>query len=231
MAKQLKVKAQVRSTFGTSASRRMRRAGSVPANVYGKDLPALNLQLDKKEITRLLAHATSEHILVDLEINDDGKQTNRLALIQEVQHHPVRRDVTHVDFHAVKEDEKIHAAIPVEPYGEPDGVKNFGGVLEIAIHEVEVECLPKDLPDVIRIDVSPLGLNQSVHVRDIQLPEGVTAKISGDLTILTVAAPRVEVEPAPAIAGEAKAEPEVLKEKKPEEAKPEDKDKDKEKKK
>jgi large subunit ribosomal protein L25 len=226
MAKQLKLKAQVRSAAGTAASRRMRRAGIIPANVYGKDLPALSLQLDKKEITRLLARATSEHILVDLEINDGTTQTNRLALIQEVQHHPVRRDVTHVDLHAVKEDEEIHAAIPVEPVGEADGVKNFGGVLEIAIHELEISCLPKDLPEVIRIDVSALGIGQSIHVRDLQLPEGVKAKASGDLTVVAVAAPRVEAEPA-AAASEAKAEPEVLKEKKPEEAKGNDKEKKK----
>lgn len=220
MAKQTKIKATLREQVGGRASRKLSRAGFVPANVYGKDVTNLNLQLDKREITKILAHASSEHILVDLEIAQDGGTTNRLALIQEVQHHPLRRDVIHVDFHEVKADEKIHAAIPIEPVGEPDGVKNFGGVMEVSVHELEVECLPKDLPEFIRVEVSALGLGQSIHVRDLALPEGVTATASPDLTVISVAAPRVDTEPAPAAAAAA-AEPEVLKEKKPEEGKAE----------
>ncbi len=221
MAKQTKLKATLREQIGGRASRKLGRAGLVPANVYGKDVQNLSLQLDKREISSLLAHATSEHVLVDLEIEEAGGTTNRLALIQEVQHHPLRRDVLHVDFHAVKADELIHAAIPIEPFGEADGVKNSGGVMEVAIHELEVECLPKDLPEILRVDVSALGLNQSIHVRDLALPEGVTARANPDLTVITVAAPRVEVEPVPAVAGAA-AEPEVIKEKKAEEGKAED---------
>jgi large subunit ribosomal protein L25 len=221
MAKQLKLKAQVRTLVGSSDARRMRRQNIVPANIYSKGEANQNLQLERKEITNLLAHATSEHVLVDLEIADGSNTSNRLALIQEVQHHPVRRDIVHVDFHAVKADEKLHALIPIVPVGEADGVKNFGGVMEVAIHELDVECLPKDLPDVLRVDVTALGLGQSVHVRDLQLPAGVTARANPDLTVITIAAPRVEAEAAPAAAGA--AEPEVLKEKKPEEGKTEEK--------
>jgi large subunit ribosomal protein L25 len=214
MAKQLKIKANLRDSVGNRASRKLGRLGLVPANVYAKGEPNLNLQLDKKEITNLLAHATSEHVLVDLEIVSGEETSNRLALIQEVQHHPLRRDVVHVDFHAVRADEEIHAAVPIEPVGEADGVKNAGGIMEVAIHELEVACLPKDLPDIIRVDVSALGLGQSIHVRDLILPEGVTARANADLTVITVAAPRVEVEPVAAAA--AAAEPEVIKEKKEE---------------
>jgi large subunit ribosomal protein L25 len=121
--------------------------------------------------------------------------------------------VVHVDFHAVRADEKIHAAVPVEPVGEANGVKNFGGIMEVAIHELEVECLPKDLPEIIRIDVTALGLGQAIHVRDLQLPTGVSTRANPDLTVITVAAPRVEAEPVP---GEAQAQPEVIKEKKEE---------------
>lgn len=211
MAKQLKIQAQVREQAGGRASRKLARVGLVPANIYAKGEENLSLQIDKREISNILAKATSEHILVDLQIVKGGETASRLALIQEVQHHPLRRDVLHVDFHAVRPDEKIHAAIPVEPFGEADGVKNYGGVLEVAIHELEVECLPKDLPEIIRVDVSALGLGQSVHVRDIVLPEGVVARGNADLTVITVAAPRVEVE---APAGGAAGQPEVLKEKK-----------------
>jgi large subunit ribosomal protein L25 len=218
MAKQLKLKAQVRAATGRSVAKELRREGSVPANIYARGEAPTNLQIDKKEFTNLLAHATSEHLLVDLEITEGGTETSRLALIQEVQHHPLKGDVLHVDFHAVRADEKIHAAIPVEPVGEATGVKNHGGIMEVAVHELEVECLPRDLPDIIRIDVTELGVGQAIHVRDLQLPEGVAARANPDLTVIIVAAPRVEAEPAPGAA----TQPEVLKEKK-EEAKTEEK--------
>ena len=227
MAKQLKLKAQVRAGAGRPAARKLRRQDIVPASICAKGETSQLVQVDKKEITKLLSHATSEHVLVDLEIADGGKTTNRLALIQEVQHHAVRRDVIHVDFHAVRADEKLHAAIPIEPVGEPNGVKNFGGVMDIAIHELAVECLPKDLPDIIFVDVSELNIGQSIHVRDLHLPAGVVAKANPDLTVIAVSAPRVEAEPTPVT--EAVTQPEVIKEKK-EEPKAEEKEKEKEKK-
>ncbi len=210
MAKQLKLSAQTRSVIGRSAVNKIKAQGLVPASIYGGQDQPVNLSLNKREISNLLAHATSEHVLVDLEITDGSAKTNRLALIQEVQHHPIRRDVLHVDFHAVRADEKLHAEIPVEPFGEPAGVKNFGGILEIALHSLSIECLPKDLPDLIRIDVSGLGVGESIHVKDIALPEGVIAHADGELTVVRVAAPKVEIEPAPGAA----AGPEVIKEKK-----------------
>ena len=211
MAKQLKLSAQTRSVVGRTAVKKIKAQGLVPATIYGGHDQPVNLSLNKREISTLLAHATSEHVLVDLEIVDGTAKSSRLALIQEVQHHPLRRDVLHVDFHAVRADEKLHAEIPVEPFGEPAGVKNFGGILEIALHSLSIECLPKDLPDLIRIDVSGLGVGEAIHVKDIALPEGVTAHADGDLTVVRVAAPKVEVEPAP---GAAAAGPEVIKEKK-----------------
>ena len=213
MAKQLKLSAQTRSTVGRSAVNKIKAQGLVPACIYGGHDKPQNLTLNKREISNLLSHATSEHVLVDLEIADGGKTSSLLALIQEVQHHPLKRDVLHVDFHAVRADEKLHAEIPVEPFGEPAGVKNFGGILEIALHSLEVECLPKDLPELIRIDVSGLNVGEAIHVKDIALPEGVSVRADGDLTVVRVAAPKVEVEPVAAVAAAA-AGPEVIKEKK-----------------
>ena len=109
-------------------------------------------------------------MLVDLEIADGDRKSSRLALIQEVQHHPLRGDILHVDFHAVSANEKLHAEIPVQAMGEPSGVKNFGGILEIAMHSIEVECLPKDLPEIIQIDVSGLNVGDAIHIKDVQLP-------------------------------------------------------------
>ena len=217
MAKQLKLTAQTRFTVGRSAVKKIKAQGLVPAVVYGGHDAPISLSLNAREIGRLLARATSEHLLVDLEINDGGATSNRLALIQEVQHDALSRDVLHVDFHAVKADEMLHSEIPVEPFGEPAGVKNFGGILEINMHSVEVECLPKDLPEIIRIDVSGLGVGDSIHIKHLQLPAGVTARADGDLTVVRVAAPKVEIEP---VATAEVAQPEVLKEKKDDAAKP-----------
>ncbi len=210
MAKQLKLSAQTRSVVGRTAVKKIKAQGLVPATIYGGHDEPVNLSLNKREISNLLLRATSEHVLVDLEIADGAEKSSRLALIQEVQHHPIRRDVLHVDFHAVRADEKLHAEIPVEPFGEPAGVKNYGGILEIALHSLSIECLPKDLPELIRIDVSGLGVGEAIHVKDIALPEGVVAHADGDLTVVRVAAPKVEIEPAPGAA----AGPEVIKEKK-----------------
>lgn len=218
MAKQQKLTAQTRLNTGRSAVIKIKQQGLIPAVVYGgKDKP-VNLSVNAREIRNILAHATSEHFLVDLEIADGGTTTNRLALVQEVQHDPLKGDVLHVDFHAVKADEKLHAEIPVETVGEAAGVKNFGGILEISMHAIEVECLPKDLPEIITLDVSALGVGDAIHVKDIQFSAGVSARVDGELTVVRVAAPKVEIEPEPSAA--AAAGPEVIKEKKEEGAAP-----------
>jgi large subunit ribosomal protein L25 len=211
MAKQKKLTAQVRPQIGRSAVNKIKQQGLVPAVVYGGADKPIALSVNAREISTILAHATSEHFLVDLEIADGGSTTSRLALVQEVQHDAIRGNVLHVDFHAVKADEMLHAEIPVQTVGEPAGVKNFGGILEISLHAIEVQCLPKDLPEIITIDVSALNVGDGIHVKDIQFPAGVSARVDGDLTVVRVAAPTVEVEPAAAAES---AGPEVIKEKK-----------------
>jgi large subunit ribosomal protein L25 len=215
MAKQQKLVAQTRLNTGRSAVNKIKQQGLVPAVVYGGQDKPINLSINAREIGNILAHANSEHFLVDLEIADGNNKTNRLALVQEVQHDPIRGDVLHVDFHAVKADEKLHAKIPVECVGEPAGVKNFGGILEISMHEIEVECLPKDLPELITLDVTGLGVGDAIHIKDIKFSEGVTARADEDQTVARVAAPKVEVEPEAPAEG---AQPEVIKEKKEGEA-------------
>ena len=212
MAKQVKLSARPRAEAGRNAVKQVRTRGSVPAVIYGgKDAPA-NLEVSLKEINSLLAHAVGENILVDLEINDGGKTTNRLSLIQEVQHHPVRGDVIHIDFHAVSMTEEIEAEIVLEPAGEPVGVKTYGGLLQQNMRTLAIKCLPKDLPELITVDVSALNVGESLHVKDIPLPSGVSAAIDGDLTVFLVSEPTVAAEPA----ATATAAPEVLKEKKAE---------------
>ena len=213
MAKQVKLKVEPRTATGRSAARRLKARGIVPAVVYGGKEKSQPLQVSARDINAMLSHASGENILVELEIA--GQKATRTALLQEVQHSPVGGDVLHVDFHAISMDEKIQADVPLEPLGVPNGVKNFGGLLEQNLRALAIECLPRDLPDRITVDVSALNIGDSIHVRDIKLPAGVTAKVQAELTAFSVMAPVIEEEPVAAEA-EAAAGPEVITAKKEE---------------
>jgi large subunit ribosomal protein L25 len=215
MAKAIQLKATSRTGSGTVVSKKLRTSGQVPAVIYGRHLDKPeNLQLDARELRVALGKTAGEHVLVDLEIVG-GLKT--LALIQDVQHHPLSRNILHVDFHALRADEKMHTTVPVVCFGEASGVKNFGAILEQLLRSIEVECLPKDLPESIIIDVTKLEIGDAIHIRDLQLPEGVVSLGADDTSVVHCVAPKVEEVATPA-AGEAAAgaEPEVLKEKKPE---------------
>src|SRR5438067_5918785 len=212
MAKQVKLKAEPRASVGRSAVRKLKARGVIPAIIYGgKDKPQ-PLQVSARDINAMMSHASGENVLVELEIA--GEKSNRTALVQEVQHSPVRGDILHIDFHAISMDETIQAEVPLEPIGVPNGVKNFGGLLEQSLRALAIECLPSDLPDRITVDVSQLNIGDSIHVRDIQFPQGVTPKVQPDLTAFSVVAPVVEEEPVVAEAEAAAAGPEVITEKK-----------------
>jgi large subunit ribosomal protein L25 len=214
MAKQVKLKAEKRAKIGRAAARKLKARGIVPAIIYGAKEKPQPLQLSVRDINAMLSHASGENILVELEI--DGEKSKRTALVQEVQHSPVGGDVLHVDFHAISMDEKIQADVPLEPIGVANGVKNFGGLLEQNLRVLAIECLPRDLPDRITVDISALNIGDSIHVRDIKLPAGVTAKVQSDLTAFSVVAPVVEEEPVVAEVEGAAAGPEVIREKKEE---------------
>jgi len=144
MSNQIKLSARPRLEVGRAASKKTRRGGEVPAVIYGAKVPTQGLVVDRKEIERLLSHAGGESILVDLEIQADGKSTNHLTLIQGVQHHALRNEILHVDFHAVSRDQKITTDVPIEAVGEPEGVKTFGGLLETV-------CVPWKFPVFLKI--------------------------------------------------------------------------------
>jgi large subunit ribosomal protein L25 len=209
MAKQVKLTAERRTATGRSAVRKLKAQGVVPAVIYGAKDKAEPLQVSRRDINAMLSHAAGENILVELEIG--GK--SRLALVQEVQHAPLGNAILHVDFHAVSKDEVIQADVPLEPSGVANGVKNMGGLLEQNLRSLAIECLPRDLPDLISVDVSALNIGDAIHVREIPLPAGVTTRVQPDLTAFSVLAPTVEEEPV-AAAAEASAGPEVIREKK-----------------
>ncbi len=200
MSQRSTLKVAPRTASGSGPLKRLRKSGQVPGVVYGKEFPNQNIQVEAKALRDLLAHSTSEHILIYLELDGGAKP---LALIQDVTHNALSDNITHVDFHAVQEDEKLHARIPLELTGEAAGLK-LGGLLEHLVHTLDIHCLPKDLPEKISYDVSALEIGQSVHLRDVALPEGVSARLGGDVIVALMAAPRVSEEPA--AAAEAKAE-------------------------
>jgi large subunit ribosomal protein L25 len=212
MAQQVKLKAEKRTVIGRNAIKKIKQEGLVPGVIYGSQAEPLALQVESRALTKVLAHASSEHVLVELEIADGNQSTSRLALIQEVQHHPLKRQLLHVDFHAVSATEKIISEVPIEAFGEALGVRTFGGLLEYSLRSLEVECFPQDLPDIVRVDVTNLNIGESFHVRDLPLPAGVEALTDGDLTVVSVVASRVGEEVVET--AEAPVAPEVITEKK-----------------
>ena len=201
-----------------AGAKALRAAGRIPAVVYGRQVTPQNIEVNAKEMEDLIHHSVSENLLVDLTIKDDARP-KRLALVQEVQHYALTGKVLHVDFHEVAENEKVTILVPVETSGEAEGVKTDGGVLEHVLFKIKVRALPKDLPELITVDVSHLKIGQAIHLGDIKAPENT--EILGDkhISVISVAAPRTEEEEAAELAAAAEAVPgevEMIKEKKEE---------------
>ena len=183
-----------RDVFGTTASRRLRRSERVPAMVYGAGKDNEPLVLDHNEIMRNLEIEAFHSAIISLNTESGVQQ----VILREVQRHRYKPRVTHVDFQRIKATEKLHIKVPVHFEGadEAPGVKVDEGIFSNLITELDITCLPKDLPEYIAVDVSGLGINEVIHLSEVQLPEGVeltgTVALEGeDPTIATVAPPRV----------------------------------------
>ncbi|MEY2410904.1 MAG: large subunit ribosomal protein [Verrucomicrobiota bacterium] len=203
-----------RSEARRSRVRKLRATGRIPAIIYGRQAQPQNLEVEGQALKDLLHHSASENLLVDLTVDKDAR-AKRLALVQEIQHHPLSGQVLHIDFHEIQENEKVTVSVPVEAIGEAAGVKTGGGVLEHVLHKIRVRCLPKDLPEAINIDVSALEIGRAIHIGEIPALEGV--EILGDKTapVFAVAAPVTEEQEAAAAAAAAPSgEVEMIKEKK-----------------
>jgi large subunit ribosomal protein L25 len=208
--KSVPLKAFARSQAGRGEVKKLRTAGRVPAVIYGRQTKPENLEVVARELGDLIQHSLSENILVDLAV--DSKK--RLALVQEVQHHPLSGKVLHVDFHEVAEDEMVTVMVPVETTGEAAGVKTGGGVLEHVLFKLKVRSLPKNLPEQILIDVTALEVGKTIHIGEIKVPEGVEIIGNKSAPVVSVAMPKTEVEAAPAEGAAASADVEMIKEKK-----------------
>ncbi len=181
--------ATLRQRSGTGALKAMRREGFVPAVIYGAKQENINIKVDAKGFGELLKGSASENILVDLVI-DGVKGGAKLALIQDVQHHALSRQILHADFHAVSKTDTLHTTVPLHLTGVAKGVKN-GGVLEHQIHEISVRCLPADLPEVIEVDVTAMKMGDALHVSDVKTPKGVEIDLDGDVVVALITEPRV----------------------------------------
>jgi large subunit ribosomal protein L25 len=206
-------------TLGRRAgAKKLRTAGRIPATIYGREVKPQNLEVVSKEMDNLVHRSASENILVDLAVKEDARP-KRLALVQEIQHHPLSGHILHVDFHEVAENEKVTVQVPVETIGEAEGVKTGGGVLEHVLFKIKARALPKDLPEQIVVDVSKLNIGQAIHLGEIQAPPGVELIGDKNIPVIAVAAPRTEEEEAAEAAAAAAATPgevEMTKEKKEE---------------
>src|SRR6267142_60509 len=170
--KSVALNATARELGRRAGAKKLRSEGRIPAVIYGRQAKPQKLELKAREMEDLIHHSVSENLLVDLAVKDDSRP-KRLALVQEVQHHPLSGKVLHVDFHEVAENEKVSVTVPVETVGEAAGVKTGGGVLEHVLFKIKVRALPRDLPEVLQVEVSHLEIGHAVHLGEIPLPADV----------------------------------------------------------
>ena len=215
--KAVPLKAFPRSLNRRGGVKKLRATGRIPGVIYGRQHPTQNIEVDAQEMENLIYHSASENLLVDLGVTDDPRP-QRLALVQEVQHHPLHGDVLHVDFHEVSPTEKVIVQVPVETVGEAVGVTTGGGVLEHVLFKLRVRGLPKDLPEQIVIDVSSLELGRAIHIGEIKVAPGLEIVGDKSIPVVAVAMPRTEEEEAAAAEAEpvAAGDVEMIKEKKEE---------------
>ena len=198
-----------RTAKGKSAAKRARREGLVPAVVYGRGRTPRPVSLGRKDLVAAL-HTAGRNALIDLRIAQDGDAQTEVAMIEEIQRDHIRREILHVDLHLISLTEALEVSVPVVLSGTPEGVTSGGGVLEQVRREIEVRCLPTQIPDRFTVDVSGLRVGASIHVSELKVAEGIEILTPPEEVIAAVVAAVAEEEAAPAAGAEAAAEPEVL---------------------
>ena len=184
----------IRTSRGNGAARVLRSKGQVPAVLYGPGTETVLLSVSTIALEQVLKKSTAGEVLVNLTIQN-GDTTNRTAMIREMQTHPVSRKFLHVDFYEIALDRKLRVGVPVVTKGKSKGVE-LGGILQIVRREIELLCLPLDIPDSIELDITDLDIGDAIHVQDILLKEGLELPEDTNFTVLTVASPMKEEEPA-----------------------------------
>lgn len=214
MAQQANLQVAIRTTTGKGAARTLRREGKVPGVIYGHNRPPEALSIDTSALNKMLLGIRAGTTVLDVVV--DGRPPVK-ALIREIQRDSVRpAEILHLDLYEVQADEKVTLAVPIHLVGIPDGVRNFGGVLDHVLRELEIEVLPVDIPEHVELDVTALAIGHSLFVRDIKVEKAEVLN-DPDTPVCTVVAPRTEEEPV-VVEEEvaAPAEPELIRKPKPE---------------
>jgi len=212
MAQQANLQAATRTQTGKGAARTLRREGKIPGVIYGHGRAAEALTIDTNALTKMLVGISASTTILDVVV--DGRAPVK-ALIREMQRDPIRpANILHLDLYEVRADEQVTLAVPIHLVGIPDGVRNFGGVLDHSLRELQIEVLPADIPERVELDVTALTIGHSVFVRDIKI-EKARILNDPDTPVATVVAPRTEE--APAVVEEpVVVEPELIRKPKPE---------------
>ncbi len=184
------IKGEKREQFGKNASRRLRREGKVPAVLYGGGVSNTHLVLNKKDVFNILRSEAGENTIFKTAFDSRAVDT----MIKEVQIDPVRDEILHIDLIHIAMDKAVKVSVPVEVKGEAVGVKSEGGFIDLAMREVEIECLPHNIPDHIDIDISPLHLHQSIKVEEVPSPTGVKIVSDPHAVVVLIEAPTKEEE-------------------------------------
>src|SRR6478672_4076586 len=179
-----------RENSGKGVARSLRKDGRVPAVIYGHGRKPQTLSINTRDLEKLLEHISAENTVIDLDVDGTSSRT----LIREIQRHPFKRQILHVDFQELVAGEKVTVRIPIVLSGIPEGVRVDGGILDQVMRELEIEVDPANIPNHIEVDVNSLRIGDSVHVRDMALPEGVELAGEADSTVCVVSAPRAVVE-------------------------------------
>jgi large subunit ribosomal protein L25 len=241
---EINLEVTLRKQIGKSKAKALRRANIIPAVVYGEKIN-FPISIDKTKFQRLMGSHAAENIIINLKITDEAssakksKEKDHPVLIKDIQYDPLKGSVIHVDFNEISLTKEITVKVPLIAKGEPIGVKQDGGVLSHQVWELDVKCLPKDLPEKIEVDVSNLKINDDIRIKDLKLAAGVVALQDLEMVVLSVVPPTKEEVAKPAeaeavVTESVKQEPEVIKEKKekegetPEAAKEKPKEKAKE---
>jgi large subunit ribosomal protein L25 len=213
MAQQANLQVATRTDTGKGAARSLRRAGKVPGVIYGHNRQAEALAIDVGALNKMLIGISAGTTVLDVVV--DGRPAVK-ALIREIQRDSVRpAEILHLDLYEVRADEKVTLAVPIHLVGIPDGVRNFGGVLDHVLRELEIEVLPADIPEHVELDVTALTIGHSLFVRDLKIEKAEILN-DPDTPVCTVVAPRAEEAPAVVEEAAAPVEPELIRKPKPE---------------
>ena len=218
--KEVVLSANLREEIGSRRIKKIRKEGFIPGVVYGGS-KAFPVKITRSSLIKFLHEYKGENVIINLEIAEEkNKAKGNTVMIKEMQYDPVSEEIIHLDFNKISLTKTISVKVSVEPKGEAVGVKADGGSLNHVLWELELECLPKDMPKSIPVDVTALKIGDAIHIKDIKFPQGVIVKHEPDAIVLSVAAPVKEEEVAEeaALGEEGAAEPEVIKEKKEEDA-------------